>query len=100
MSIFFQKIEADERVHDRAQAARRCASFLAQLLDGLRSARQRVKDFIADGCTDDEWRGVGETKLHQTFRSDLIFHGSFHGRSTITQRVFAGKSESTFAKSG
>ena len=100
VSIFFQKFEAYKRVHDRAQSAGWSTGFFAKLRDSLRSGCKRIENFVADGCPDNErWR-VSETKLHQTFGSDLIFFGTFHQRSTIVQRLYVGKSKSTFAKSG
>jgi hypothetical protein len=60
---------------------------------------ERIENRIAHSCPDNE-RGASETKLHQTFGSNLIFFGTFHRKSTIVQRLFVGKSKSTFAKSG
>src|SRR5260370_6510502 len=100
MAICVQKFEAYKRVQDRAQPADWSTSFLANLRDSLRSACERIENVVAHGCpVNERWR-VSETKLHQTFGSDLILFGTFHRRSTIVQRLFVGKSKSTFAKSG
>jgi hypothetical protein len=100
MSILFQKFEAYKRVHDRPQPAGWSTSFLAKLRDSLRFACERIENLVAHGCPNNErWR-VSETKLHQTFGSDSILFGTFHRGSTIMQRLYVGKSKSTFAKSG
>ncbi len=78
LSIFLQKFEADERVHDRAQTALRCACLFADLLHGFWFALQQIENFIASRCSNDQGRRVSEPKLHEPFGGDLIFLEGFH----------------------
>jgi len=78
LSIFLQKFEADERVHDRARTALRCACLFADLLHGFWFGLERIENFIANRCSNDQGRRVSEPKLHEPFGRDLIFLKGFH----------------------
>src|SRR5437667_12781153 len=79
LPILLQQVEANERVHERAQTALRRAGFFYDLLDCFRSALQRIKNFIANRCSDDESSLVSEPKLQQAFRRDPLFPAILNG---------------------
>jgi hypothetical protein len=78
LSIFLQQFQADKRVHDCAQASRRRASFFFDLLNGLRSALQRIKNFVVHGRANDQRRCVSEPELLEAFGRELFRLALFH----------------------
>jgi hypothetical protein len=49
------------------------------LLKRFCSALQRIENFVGHCCSDDQRRGVSESKLHQAFGRDLFFPANFPG---------------------
>src|SRR5713101_513775 len=73
MSIFLQKFESNQRVHDRPETSVRRASCLTDLLDSFRTVLQCVENFIVNRCSDDQRGRIREAKLHQALGTDLSF---------------------------
>jgi hypothetical protein len=78
LAIFLQQFQADKRVHDCAQTPRGRASFFFELLNRLRAARQRIKNFVVYGRADDQRRGISKSELLEALGRELFRFALFH----------------------
>ena len=69
-----QKIKCHERIRDARQTALRRARFLCEFLDGLGRFVQQIKHAMLYGRLDDQRGREAPGKLHDTFRSNWVFH--------------------------